>query len=108
MGDAILVVSLSVFAVLFMIRLFWLQIEASLFLDGPMAFLLMGGYFGFMPTFLGWFGWQLATVLFAYRYAPMRGIFHAPEWPRTAMRGPGPKRRLYREPLPWTSGPCSH
>lgn len=53
--------------------------------------------------------WKLSFLYFAWRWEPLRGMYHAPRWPRRR-HARGPRRtenRQFQEPSPWDRGPCS-
>jgi hypothetical protein len=75
----------------------------------PLVLLLDASFFFLAPLGFGFLVWKLWFFWATFRWEPVRGLFRLPRWPRTPFtRGPGKRRpREFREPLPWTAGPCS-
>jgi hypothetical protein len=63
---------------------------------------------GIWPLPFIWF--NIWFFLIAGRWESLGSYYRTPKWPRVPFRrGPGRRRpRDFREPLPWSRGPCSY
>lgn len=84
----------------------WKVVCTVIAVDGVLSLTGLNG--GFL--LIGPLSWKVWLLYADSRWEPARGVFPLPAWPRAPrMRGPGKRRRrLFREPMPWTAGPNTY